>query len=327
MRKIIYIFLLLAGSLAKGQEQLPIYNQYLFGSYFLINPAVAGIDNVWKVQMTHRQQWVGMEDAPNTQSIAGEGQLYKNLKVGGYIFMDKNGYHRQNGFQFALSYTIKLDNERTSLRRLSLGLSYSGSQKYINQNDLEIINDPIFMVGEYNFYNNNASFGAFMMWDGFYAGLAGSHLLSGGYKNDNTHFQNTFFPRNYNALVGWKMKQSREFYIEPSVMLRVIENYDTHLDLNAKFYYVPTSTRRTNSGYWIGGSYRTSWKEFPINSLSFSAFVGGSYQDFYYGYSYEIMIDKYQAYHSGSHQFMIGYTLSLKADRKCGCTPFSIPVL
>jgi type IX secretion system PorP/SprF family membrane protein len=327
MRKLIYIFLLLASSFAKGQEQLPIYNQYLFGSYFLINPAVAGIDNVWKVQMTHRQQWVGMEDAPSTQSIAGEGQLFNNFKVGGYLFMDKNGYHKQNGYQFAVSYTLKLDNERTSLRRLSLGLAYSGSNKFIDKTDLADINDPVFIVGDYNIFNHNASFGAFLMWDGFYAGLAGSHLLSGGYEQNQTDYTNSFFPRNYNAIVGWKIKQSKDFYIEPSIMLRVIENYDTHLDLNAKFYYVPTYARRINAGYWIGASYRTSWEEFPLNSLSFSAFVGGSYKDFYYGYSYEIMTDKYQGYHTGSHQLMIGYTLSLKADRKCGCTPFSIPVL
>lgn len=327
MKKLIYIVLILASSFAKGQEQLPIYNQYLFGSYFLINPAVAGIDNVWKVQMTHRQQWVGLEDAPNTQSIAGEGQLFGNFKVGGYIFMDKNGYHKQNGFQFAASYTIKLDDETTSLRRLSLGLSYSGSNKFIDKTDIADINDPVFVVSDYNFYNHNSSFGAFIMWDGFYAGIAGSHLLSGGYEKSNTSYENSFFPRNYNALVGWKIKQTREFYIEPSAMLRVIENYDNHLDLNVKLYYVPSHARRKNSGYWIGASQRTSWKEFPLKPVSFSVFVGGSLEDFYYGYSYEVMTDKYQAYHTGSHQFMIGYTLSLKADRKCGCTPFSIPVL
>ncbi len=225
----------------------------------------------------------------------------------------------------AVSYTLKLSSESTSLKRLSFGLSYDGAQKYINQSDLTNINDPALKHGKYSYFNHNSNVGVFLMWDGFYAGIAGSHILSGGYNEDN--YENSFFPRNYNALVGWKLKQNNEFYIEPSVMLRVIENYDNHLDLNAKFYYVPTTTRRKNAGYWTGVSYRTSWKEFPISSVSVSAFLGGSHEDFYYGYSYEVMIDKYQAHHTGSHQFMIGYTLSLKADRKCGCTPFSIPVL
>lgn len=309
----------------QAQEQLPIYNQYLFGSYFLINPAVAGIDNVWKVQATHRQQWVGMKDAPNTQSIAAEGQLLGNLKAGGYIYMDKNGYHRQNGFQFAASYVLPLTSETKSLRRLSLGVSYSGSQKYINQSDLANINDPVVIhQGEYKFYSHNTNIGAFLIWDGFYAGLAGSHLLSGGY--DDTGFKNSFFPRNYNALVGWKAEITEQIYIEPSAMLRVIEKYDNHLDLNAKIYFVPLSHRKY-SGYWTGISYRTSWREFPLNSVSVSLFMGGSYEDFYYGYSYEIMTDRYQAQHTGSHQFMVGYTLSLTTDRKCACTPFRIPVL
>lgn len=325
MKKILFIALILAGTLLKGQEQLPIYNQYLFGSYFLINPAVAGIDNMWKVQAIHRQQWVGMTDAPNTQSIAGEGQLYKNLKMGGYIFMDKNGYHRQSGYQIAFSYVLPLSRESTSLRRLSFGVSYDGAKKYINLQDLnELSNNDPRLANGYDMFDHNSNVGAFLMWDGLYAGLAGSHLLSGGY--DDTGLENSFFPRNYNALVGWKMETSRNFYIEPSAMLRVIENYDNHLDLSAKFYYVPPSHRKY-SGYWTGVSYRTSWKKFPISSVSASFFMGGSYEDFYYGYSYEVMIDKYQAHHSGSHQFMVGYTLSLTADRKCGCTPFRIPVL
>jgi len=325
LKKLIYILTIIFSTLEiQAQEQLPIYNQYLFGSYFLINPAVAGIDNVWKVQAVHRQQWVGMKDAPNTQSIAGEGALVGNLKGGGYIFMDKNGYHRQNGYHLALSYIIPLSKENTSLKRLSLGVSYSGSQKYINQSDLTNINDPALIQGKYKHFNHNSNIGAFLMWDGLYAGIAGSHLLSGGY--DDNEYSNSFFPRNYNALIGWKLKTGTEFYMEPSAMLRIIENYDNHLDLNMKFYYAPSSHRKY-SGYWTGVSYRTSWKTFPISSVSLSTFLGGSFEDFYYGYSYEIMIDKYQAHHTGSHQFMVGYTLSLKADRKCGCTPFSIPVL
>ena len=325
MKKLIYIFLILTSVIVKGQEELPIYNQYLFGSYFLINPAVAGIDNVWKVNLIHRQQWVGMEDAPTTQSVAGEGRLFKNIKGGGYVFMDKNGYHKQNGYQFAVSYVIKLSKETTSLRRLSLGVSYSGAEKFIDQSDLAHINDPVFITGSYEYYNHNSNVGAFLMWDGMYMGIAGSHILSGSYSKDS--YENSFFPRNYNALFGWKIEQSREFYIEPSVMLRVIEKYDNHLDLNTKLYYTPTTSRRTNAGYWIGGSLRTSWEKMPISAVSFSALVGGTYENFYYGYSYELMVDKYQGHHGGSHQFMIGYTLSFEGDRSCGCTPFSIPVL
>ena len=308
-----------------AQEEIPIYNQYLFGSYFLINPAVAGLDNVWKVQAIHRQQWVGMEGSPSTQSIAGEGQIYDNLKMGGYVFMDENGYHRQNGYQVAFSYTLPLSKNIKRLRRLSFGLSYTGTQKYISQTDMSLMSDPALNMNDYNFFGHNSNAGIFMIWDGMYGGISGSHLLSGGYSDET--ISNSFFPRNWQALYGWKMKASRYLYIEPAAMVRVIENYDNHLDLNLKLYYIPITRRKQYLGYWIGFSSRSSWKTFPISSMSASLMLGGSKDNFYYGYSYEVMTDRYQMHHAGSHQIMIGYTVALTADRHCGCTPFRIPVL
>jgi type IX secretion system PorP/SprF family membrane protein len=162
------------------------------------------------------------------------------------------------------------------------------------------------------------------MWEGFYAGIAGAHLLSGSY--DESDYQNSYFPRNYNVILGNKIKLNDTYFVEASAMARVIEKYDNHLDLNAKFYYRP-KIHRNDANYWTGVSYRLSWKEIPISSVSIAGFIGGSYNNFYYGYSYEAMIAKLQFHHTGSHQFMLGYTISMKGDRHCGCTPFSIPTL
>jgi type IX secretion system PorP/SprF family membrane protein len=320
----ILIFLFLIGFKLTGQEQLPIYNQYLFGSYFLINPAVAGIDNQWKVSLIHRQQWLGLKDAPNTQSFAAEGALFKGLKMGGYLFLDQNGYHKQTGYNLAFSYVIALADESKSLKRLSLGISFSGGNRFIDQQNILTINDPALNFGQIKYTSSNTNVGAFLMWEGFYAGIAGAHLLSGSY--DESDYQNSYFPRNYNVILGNKIKLNDTYFVEASAMARVIEKYDNHLDLNAKFYYRP-KIHRNDANYWTGVSYRLSWKEIPISSVSIAGFIGGSYNNFYYGYSYEAMIAKLQFHHTGSHQFMLGYTISMKGDRHCGCTPFSIPTL
>lgn len=324
MKKLIYIFILtlLLDNSAKGQDY-PIYNQYLFGSYFLINPAVAGIDNMWKIQAIHRQQWMGIENAPRTQSMALEGEIHNNLKGGVYVFADRNGYYHQNGHNIALSYVVPIGDEKTSLRRLSFGLSYSGIKKYVNVVDIVKTNDPALINGLYEYYNHSSNFGTFLIWDGLYAGIAGSSILS---TNTVGAVSDALFPRNYNGIVGIKLKAAKELYVEPSAMLRVIENYDNFLDLNTKMYYTPVEDKGENN-YWVGLSYRTSWKDLPIKSVSLSAFLGGSYNNFYYGYSYELMLNSFQGSHGGSSQFMIGHNLSLKYDRKCGCTPFSIPTL
>lgn len=333
MNKRIYIIgiLIILSIKSFGQLQLPIYNQYLFGSYFLINPAVAGIDNQWKVSLITRQQWTGIADAPQTSSLAGEGSLIAGLNMGGYVFSDKNGWTKQTGYHFAFSYVLPLANENTSLKRLAFGIAFSGADTFF---DLLSIGgsgttDPVYVsilqTGKDHYKGElNTNVGAFLMWKGFYAGIAGSHILSGAY--DENNYQNTFFPRNYNMIIGNKTELTDTYFMEQSAMVRVIENYDNHLDLTSKFYYKP-KLYRSEATYWAGLSYRLSWKTFPLSSVSFAGFIGGDYNNFYYGYSYELHIAKLQFHHGGSHQIMVGYTLSMKGDRQCGCTPFSLPVL
>ena len=59
-------FLVLVGlglALMTSAQQRPYYTQYIMNN-FMINPAVAGIENYWDVKASHRMQWVGLQDAP-----------------------------------------------------------------------------------------------------------------------------------------------------------------------------------------------------------------------------------------------------------------------
>ena len=57
-------------------QQRPYYTQYIMNNY-IINPAVAGIENYWDVKASHRMQWVGLQDAPVTTYITMHGPLKK----------------------------------------------------------------------------------------------------------------------------------------------------------------------------------------------------------------------------------------------------------
>src|SRR6476620_4511736 len=61
---------------ASGQQR-PYYTQYILNNY-IINPAVAGIENYWDVKASHRHQWVGLDGAPVTTYITIQGPLSKN---------------------------------------------------------------------------------------------------------------------------------------------------------------------------------------------------------------------------------------------------------
>ena len=65
MKRIIsFCFLLGIGLLAQGQQR-PHYTQYVINP-FIINPAIAGIDNYADLKMSVRDQWSGLNGAPKT---------------------------------------------------------------------------------------------------------------------------------------------------------------------------------------------------------------------------------------------------------------------
>jgi hypothetical protein len=58
-------------------QQRPYYTQYVLNNY-IINPAVAGIENYWDMKVSHRHQWVGLEGAPITTYVTIQGPLTKS---------------------------------------------------------------------------------------------------------------------------------------------------------------------------------------------------------------------------------------------------------
>ena len=111
MKKSLLIISLLLAAKVLFSQQLPLYSQYLYNK-FLINPAVAGSDGYTSVNLTAREQWVGIEGAPATFSLSVQTRVLKKnyivkrtvvkkhfqrpasdgrIGLGGYVFSDKSG--------------------------------------------------------------------------------------------------------------------------------------------------------------------------------------------------------------------------------------------
>jgi type IX secretion system PorP/SprF family membrane protein len=68
------VFLLMAGC-AYAQQQ-PYYTQYILNN-FILNPALAGIENYWDCKVSYRNQWVGLNGAPTTLYLTINAPLGK----------------------------------------------------------------------------------------------------------------------------------------------------------------------------------------------------------------------------------------------------------
>ena len=133
-------------------QQVPMYSQYIMNG-FLINPSFAGRDGYTTINLTVREQWVGLDQAPGTYAASFQTRILKNsfisrstavrkktimptkggnVGIGGYVFNDENGIMRRTGFQAAYAYHITMGNTGSYPNNLSFGLALTAYQFAIN---------------------------------------------------------------------------------------------------------------------------------------------------------------------------------------------------
>jgi len=85
MKKLLYI-----ASLVFVVSQVTAQNEAIFTQYtvqpFLINPALAGFDDLHQIRLNYRSSFTGFPDAPNTYALNYNGPVNKNFGLGGQIF-------------------------------------------------------------------------------------------------------------------------------------------------------------------------------------------------------------------------------------------------
>src|ERR1035437_2381074 len=89
-KQIFFIAMMLVFALGQKAEaqQLPLFSQYLFNG-FLINPAYAGLDGYSAVNLTAREQWVGIPNSPKTHIVSYQTRLI------GHNFLSKGASARK----------------------------------------------------------------------------------------------------------------------------------------------------------------------------------------------------------------------------------------
>src|SRR5688572_25212026 len=69
----ILIFLFCFSGILRAQQK-PQFSQYMTNNY-LLNPAVTGIESYTNLKLGYRQQWVGLEGAPQSYYMTGHGAI------------------------------------------------------------------------------------------------------------------------------------------------------------------------------------------------------------------------------------------------------------
>ena len=114
MKKILFTFFAAFSGLSYAQETIPMYQQYLFDSEFLFNPAFLGNTDDFVFRATYQKQFSKFDESPNVQSIGMHDKGLDRVGDGAYLFRDQNGPSSAKGMEVGASYFVPLsdDDER-----------------------------------------------------------------------------------------------------------------------------------------------------------------------------------------------------------------------
>ncbi len=291
MKKLLKLFTICIFSATSAHaQQDPMVSQYMFNGLYL-NPAYAGSHDYWSSTLTFRNQWVGLEGAPETAIAAVDGPIsVKNMGLGLILLHDKIGVTRQNTAILNYAYQLKLNKNS----KLAFGINAGFSQFNARLTDLTVWDqDQVFDSDITSKVIPRLGVGAYYFGKKHYVGFSIPTLFA--YQKElDFNFdlsRASFLRRHYLLTAGYVFDVAKNLKLKPSVLFKYVENTPLEVDFNLSAVY--------QNKFWLGTSFRTYDAVAVILEYQTNSF-------FRVGYSYDITVSKLRKYSNGSHEIMIG---------------------
>lgn len=334
LKRIAIIISLFAGMETSAQQR-PYYTQYIMNNY-IINPAVAGIENYWDVKASHRLQWVGLQDAPVTTYISIHGPLQKSdydresatsfhasgsnprgqaywrdyvsaephHGVGLTVLNDRTGPLNRFAAYGTYAYHLSL-SPRTSL---SAGVSAGITNMSLDASKLNFgtttVDPAVAGSGVINRIKPDISAGLWLYSANYFVGVSAQQIIPQQIAfSDNTVQlqQGKLLPHLFFS-AGYRLQLNENISLLPSTLIRYVNPLPLGLDFNAKLQYQDL--------LWVGGSYRYQDGFAAMVGLNISHSIN-------VGYSYDMQTSNLNTVSKGTHEILIGFLLGNKYGDWC----------
>lgn len=313
-------------------QQRPHYTQYVLNN-FIINPAVAGIEHYTDLKLSHRHQWVGIQDAPVTTYATIHGSIGKddyrtnptsflpegeNPRGKAYwedytapkphhgwgvtIINDKTGPLSRFSAYGTYAYHLPLGVRTTLSGGISVGLTNNtlNTTKLLFDNPI----DPaVAGSGTLNTMRPDMNAGLWLYSGNYFAGVSVLQIIDQGleFSNNTLTTSNKKYPHFFGTF-GYKFYAGVDFSIIPSVVVRYVDPLPVGVDISMKAQY--------RDRFWFGGAYR-------VND-GISAMVGVNVSNtFNLGYAYDYTTSPLQNFTKGTHEVVLGFLIGNKYGDLC----------
>ncbi|GGH05972.1 PorP/SprF family type IX secretion system membrane protein [Mucilaginibacter phyllosphaerae] len=332
LKKLLLILLFFVLTITAFAQQRPQYTQYIFNNY-LLNPAVAGIENYTDIKLGYRSQWTGLEGAPvtayfsinaplgteftqgdaNAFPASGGASPYSRSYVQDYraaephhgigfmLVTDKAGPIDQTNMAATYAYHLGI----TENLNLAVGVSAGFNHLYLNTSliTLENPDDPTLRNINNNQWKPDASVGIWAYAANYYVGASVQQIIP------NSQYFTTRNNLNLNKTVphyfltgGYKIPLSDDVTFLPSALLKFIPPAPTTFDVNMKLSF--------RDRFWFGGSYRKDDSFGILAGFNLNSYINVSY-------SYDATTSALRTVSNGSHEIVLGILLNNRYNLTC----------
>ena len=346
------LFFISFGIVQVAAQQRPHYTQYVINP-FIINPAIAGIDNYGDLKVSARDQWVGLKGAPRTSyftihaplgkndyrlsstsfAVPGENPRGKSYwenytaadphhGAGFSIINDRTGSF--NFFSAAASYAYHIGLNATT--NISGGLSAGITTVNIDRTNhnfdgLGNPSDPAFgsvVTEELRKIRPQMSAGLWLYGRSYFIGLSAQQIIPQtlSFVDDNPAIlQKSKLVPHLFFTAGYRFLMGNDFNVTPSLMLKYI-NGSSRNGIQPEL----NTKVQYRDVLWIGASYR--YRDSYAGMLGFNM---GNRVTLSYAYDTPVSGDLFRStganiltgFHNGTHELVIGFLLGNKYSEAC----------
>ena len=297
---LICLFFISALVFGQQEDQFTQFMHYKLG----YNPAYAGSTGGTRVTVMARNQWIGLDGAPQAQLVTFNMAALdsKKLGVGASLIRQTIGVTDRYTLEGDYAYRFPLGNGY-------LGFGLSASVRMIRINYDEVVatqpkeTDSAIPIGYQSRFVPNFGFGAFYNTENFYFGFSAPRLLANSIDLSDAGGTLTKEVQHFYGMTGFIIPlKGDDIKMQPHILLKYVKGAPFDADVNVSVTFMNKFT--TGVSYRVGGS-----KANPIGesvSLNLSAQAS---KNILFGLSYDYTLTDLRDYNSGSVEAFIHYII------------------
>ena len=282
-------------SLKGNAQQDPMYTQYMY-NMSVINPAYAIDDlGILNVGGLYRNQWAGMEGAPETANFFAHTGFTERLEGGISIVHDEiGGIVKENNLYADVNYILPVSESS----KLSFGVKAGMTFFDANLTNLETgnnVTDPAAQNISETFPNFGV--GAYWFSDNYYVGLSAPNLFTAKHLENETGLARLGEENiHYFLTGGYVFDLNENLKLKPAFMARAVEGAPLSVDVTANVLLY--------NRFEAGVAYR--FDETVSGLVNFRVTP-----ELRIGYAYDYTTGNLSDFNDGTHEIMVLFDLDL----------------